>query len=177
MSLIVEDGTGIEGAESYISVSDATTYHAARGNDSWAALTPQRQEQALRIATEYMTGCYRGFWLGQRRLTTQGLDWPRAGVLIKDFRNVGYKTYGLIQFPFDKVPKEVQNACASLALRASIGKLVEDTSRPKIEETVGPIRVKYDQFASQQKVYPEIHAMIRIYLVNESSSMVKLSRC
>ncbi len=35
MALIVEDGTGLSTAESYISVADATTYHTARGNSSW----------------------------------------------------------------------------------------------------------------------------------------------
>ena len=35
MSLIVEDGTGLATAEAYISVADATTYHAARGNSTW----------------------------------------------------------------------------------------------------------------------------------------------
>jgi len=36
MSLIVEDGTGKSTSESYISVADASTYHAARGNTLWA---------------------------------------------------------------------------------------------------------------------------------------------
>ncbi|MFZ2407009.1 MAG: DnaT-like ssDNA-binding protein [Methylobacter sp.] len=35
MSLIVEDGTVVTNAESYISVADATTYHTARGNSTW----------------------------------------------------------------------------------------------------------------------------------------------
>ncbi len=35
MSLIVEDGTGLSTAESYISVADATTYHTDRGNATW----------------------------------------------------------------------------------------------------------------------------------------------
>ena len=39
MSLIVEDGTGLAGAESYVSVTDADTYHDKRGNTAWATLT------------------------------------------------------------------------------------------------------------------------------------------
>ena len=35
MSIIVEDGTGLATAETYISVVDATTYHTARGNSTW----------------------------------------------------------------------------------------------------------------------------------------------
>jgi hypothetical protein len=36
MALIVEDGTGLANAESYVSVADATTYHANIGNTAWA---------------------------------------------------------------------------------------------------------------------------------------------
>jgi len=35
MSIVVEDGTGLATAESYISVADAVTYHTARGNSTW----------------------------------------------------------------------------------------------------------------------------------------------
>ena len=35
MSLIVEDGTGLSTAESFISVADATTFHTDRGNSAW----------------------------------------------------------------------------------------------------------------------------------------------
>jgi len=35
MSIVVEDGTGLATAETYISVADATTYHTARGNSAW----------------------------------------------------------------------------------------------------------------------------------------------
>lgn len=35
MALIVEDGTGLSTAESFISVADAVTYHTNRGNTSW----------------------------------------------------------------------------------------------------------------------------------------------
>ena len=36
MAIVTEDGTGKADAESYISVADASTYHAARGNTEWA---------------------------------------------------------------------------------------------------------------------------------------------
>ena len=35
MSIVVEDGTGKANAESFISVTDASTYHSARGNMAW----------------------------------------------------------------------------------------------------------------------------------------------
>ncbi len=52
MSLIVEDGTGLATAESYISVVDFRLYHANRGN-----VVPEGEteiERILRVATEYI---------------------------------------------------------------------------------------------------------------------------
>ena len=79
-SLIVEDGTAKPDAESYISAADASTYHAARGNTDWAALTTLAKERALRRATDYMLQVYSLQWAGVRHTTTQALDWPRDGV-------------------------------------------------------------------------------------------------
>jgi len=39
MTLIVEDGTVVPNADSYLSVADADTYHQTRGNGAWFALT------------------------------------------------------------------------------------------------------------------------------------------
>ncbi len=52
MALIVEDGTGLSTAESYVSVTDYQTYNTERGIIDAAADGPI--EERLRIATEYI---------------------------------------------------------------------------------------------------------------------------
>lgn len=42
--LIVEDGTGIANADSYVSVAEADAYHVAFGNDLWAAIDPTKKK-------------------------------------------------------------------------------------------------------------------------------------
>ena len=67
MALIVEDGSIVTGAESYISVADASTYHSNRGNTAWASLsTDAIREQCLRKATDFMRQAYRSRWQGYR---------------------------------------------------------------------------------------------------------------
>jgi hypothetical protein len=85
MALIVEDGTGLANAESYVSVAAATTYHANVGNTAWAAITSDTtKEQLLRKATDYMVAQYRLQYAGCRRYSTQSLDWPRLYVPLID---------------------------------------------------------------------------------------------
>ena len=52
MTLIVEDGTGLANAESYVSVADATTYHANIGNTAWAAITSDATKEQLATANK-----------------------------------------------------------------------------------------------------------------------------
>jgi hypothetical protein len=181
MSLIVETGTGASDSESYLSVVDADTYHLNRGNTLWATITTLEKEQALRRATDYMMGKYRLRWLGRRVLITQALDWPRVGVVLEDFGGsqgrAGMGSYGLFQVPYTIVPLEVKNACAELAMRATMGPLVDDVSQNVTQETIGPITVKYDTTSPQYVRYLQIDQMIRVYLsAGGNVNMVKLGR-
>lgn len=162
MALIVEDGTIVAGAESYISVADADTYHSNRGATAWASLTTAAKEQALRKATDFMIQAYRQRWKGARMSATQALDWPRAWVYLGPGANDEFPNL----VADDVVPTEVKNACASLALRASSADLAPDLSQGKKRVKVGPIETEYDPYSPQSKRYAAIDAALAPYLAN-----------
>lgn len=157
MSLIVEDGTEVPGAESYITVADALTYHANLGNSTWATLTATQQEQALRRATNYMLQVYGPKWSGVRMTATQSLDWPRSGAYAHGFA-----------IAISVVPDAVQNACAELALKAAAGELLSDRKRAKVRVKVDVIETEYDRFASHATKYEAVEAMLNPYFKNVS---------
>jgi hypothetical protein len=129
MSLVTEDGTGLANAESYVSVADATTYHAARGNTAWASAILANQEIALRLATDYLETRY--VYRGTRKTIQQALLWPRLGVYI-DYINQTWPVNKLAQ------------ATCELALRALSSPLVNDQSSPNVKrEKVGSLEVEY----------------------------------
>lgn len=76
MALVVEDGTGLTNANSFVSVADADTYLADRGRTAWAALTTQQKEAALINATDFLNAAFG--WVGYRNTATQALAWPRT---------------------------------------------------------------------------------------------------
>lgn len=154
MSLVVENGSGLSDAESYASVSDSTAYHSALGNTSWAVLSSTLQEQALRRATIYLVGKYRLRWAGSRMTTSQSLDWPRSLVPVAD---TPYKSY----YPNNVVPKEVVDACCSMAIRAADGELLSDQSQRAASVTVGPISTSFEPGSTVATQYPEIDALLR----------------
>ena len=164
MALVVEDGTGKADAESYISVSDASAYHTARGNAAWAALASDTvREQCLRKATDYMLQNYRDSWKGARMTATQALDWPRGNVYTTPFINGASNEYPYLVAD-DIVPTEVKKACAELALKASAAALNPDLAKDIISQTVGPISTTYSASSPQQKRYRAIDMMLRPYL-------------
>ena len=162
MSLITEDGTGLSAAESLCSVDDSLTYHANRGNTTWATITTAQQEQALRRATDYMEEVFREKWAGFRNTTTQTLCWPRAWVPMKDAPS-GYVRFAAY-YPSTVVPPQVANACAELALRAASGDLMPDLTQAKISTSIAGITVNYDRFSQRSPEYKHIKGMLRPFL-------------
>lgn len=75
--MIVEDGTGVEGANSYVTVEYADTYHTDRANTAWTAATEDAKEAALIKATDYVEQVYADRWDGEAVYEDQPLSWPR----------------------------------------------------------------------------------------------------
>jgi hypothetical protein len=128
MSLVVEDGTGRADAESYLSVTDATAYHAKFGN-VWQDADTSKLEAALRRATQYIDAAYR--FRGCKLNSAQTLQWPRDAYTMASASLV---------WPVARI----QQACAELALRALTASLYVDQADTAVKsESVGPISVTY----------------------------------
>ena len=165
MSLITEIGTASATSESLCDTATALTYHADRGNSTWATTTTAQQEQALRRATDYMERVYKPQWQGLRVNRTQALDWPRVGVTAN-----GYYVLSTI------VPVPVQRACAELALRAAAGDLLVDTTQQKTSTKVGDIEVALDKYSPQAVQYPAVVALLQPYFGLQGGIVHKVIR-
>lgn len=167
MALIVENGTGLDNAESYLSVADATAYHTKMGNAvAWDAVGVEAvQEAMLRRATNYLRSRYYSMWAGTPIAPFQRLDWPRWGVPTWD----GYNAVAS-----DSVPEDIKAACAELALKAASGDLMPDTSQTVKREKVGPLEVEYDQYSPSSPAYQSIDAMLAPFLLPGSQPGVNV---
>jgi hypothetical protein len=161
MAIIVEDGSGLADAESYISVIDASAYHLKRGNTAWTDIDDvEIYEQLLIKATDYMIAQYRLRWAGYRSVTGQALDFPRAFVpLVDTYFSQPYLDSNI-------VPIQVKNACAELALKALTVELMPDLEQSVIREKVDVIEVEYDRFSPQQKRFSQIDAMLMPFFIS-----------
>lgn len=144
MALVVEDGSGLALADSYVSIADADAYHLAMGNTTWTGADSVK-EPALRRATQYIDANFT--FKGEPLTTTQGLEFPRVDA-------DGY----LPDWPI----KNLVAATCELALRALSGTLVDDTAAESIRrEKVGPIETEYFRNDGAQKRYPIVDKLLK----------------
>lgn len=155
MALIVEDGSGMVDADSYVSVADCTDYHAAMGNTAWASLDEPAQEAMLRRATQYIDVRYT--FRGQRLRSTQALAWPRD----------------IAPWPISAVV----TATCEAALRADSGLFRDQDGGEVISETVGKISVTYAQGGlGGQARFALIDSLLSPYTAGGSMSTIRLER-
>jgi len=122
MALVVENGTGLANADSYLSVADADAYHTNHSNSvTWSGATTANKEKALRLATQHLDAKYETRWVGTRWSITQALNWPRSYVVLYDIYSISTTT----------IPQQLTDACAELALKQlSDTDLMPDLTNP-----------------------------------------------
>lgn len=141
MTITVEDGTGLAGADAYISVADADTYFSAINNAAWAAASTADKEYAIVQATRYMEKRFGTRWKGIIATSTQALGWPRDAIY--DERGTELD---------DQVPLAIARACAEYAVHALTNDLIPPVVYPvadgapvpfgkvsRIMQKVGPV--------------------------------------
>lgn len=134
ITIVVEDGTGVASANSYVTVAEARTYAENRG----VTLSAVDDEVAAMLikAVDYLEAqCCR--YQGAKVDENQALCWPRTGV---------YFGSSETEFASDAIPNNLKSAQNALAMAVNQGiDLLPNllASDYVTEETVGPITTKY----------------------------------
>ena len=100
MGLILEDGSGIATANSYVTADEFKAFHVDRGNTLLAEADDDQIEAALVKGSDYLQQKFRLLWNGARATEQQRLDWPRRGVAVPDFFDPFFRDLGNIPLAF-----------------------------------------------------------------------------
>lgn len=151
MALVVEDGSVVEGANSYASYDALLLYAEERGHSSVESADEDAAEAALVRGTSYVDGRYASRWPGSKvGGREQTLAWPRR--LVVD-------SYG-DDVPDDEIPREIVWAACEAAIREldSPGSLTPDyvATQQIVSESVGPISVQYSDPGDSSGVRPVV---------------------
>jgi len=131
MALIVEDGTGIAGANTYADLTDIRAYASDRG------VTLSTDDVALEAdvhkAMDHLEGL-RARYQGWKTVATNALQFPRESVKID-----------CVALANDAIPVELINAECQLVIEQHNGVDLAPTRTEAfiIEDTTGPLTTKY----------------------------------
>lgn len=134
--LTLEDGSGVAGANSYVSVAFADEYFLTHpySADMWDALGTPEKERFLVTATMVLDSMFN--WYGRIAIPSQTLGWPRIGVYDRESRIV----------PFTSVPLQVKQAVCELALHYSKGDPFAPPSSTGLESLkIDVVELKFGQ--------------------------------
>jgi hypothetical protein len=131
-NIVVEDGSIVSGANSFVSIADAKAYAKDRGVSLGSGT--EIAEQLIQ-AMDYLA-TFRSLWKGTKVETTQPLQWPRKDVQIDD-----------ADWDETMIPPELVQAQCQLVIAQQQGIAlytnVAAGTLPVIKEVTGPLETTY----------------------------------
>lgn len=155
MALIIENGTGLPDANSYVSIEEADAYLGARNLTNWTGQSEEVKEAALINATDYLNLTYGHRIAGIPLSIAQSMIFPTTRYLVvptqvkKATMELAY--YSLSEPLFKRDQEEVRNVLVQKVER--IGPLTESTTYDR--------NVKYGNTAVR---VPAAHALMKAFL-------------
>lgn len=134
-TIIVEDGTGVANANSYVSEAELDSYSSDRG--VVIPSTSTAKQQYLILAMDYLSS-FDYQWKGKKTVDTNPLAWPRKEVSIS----------GLL-LADDEIPQALKNAQCLLVVEQTAGTLLFPKPVQSVieglvtQKTIGPITKKF----------------------------------
>lgn len=165
MALIIEDGSIVAGANSFVTLDFVNNYFEVRGITAWTG-TDIEKEYAIISGGDYLN--YNFVWNGVRVEKDQAMILPRYYLTSID----GYT------IDSDEIPEVVKFAQCELALRALSNELISDVAPGgnTIKEKVDVIEIEYTPTTAKQNAYTKVEHMLRGLIVSGyGSSIIPMS--
>lgn len=161
MALIVEDGTIVENANSYITLEYFKEYWALRGNNLDTKTDTNLVASIIR-GTQYVDSNFS--FLGNQKEEGQELTFPRINLVSRE----GFLITG--------IPTGLKKACCEAGLLESNGTVLlesKDNGVRKSSVTVGPIKksLEYNSAGASGKTYYSVKSYLKPYIKSLSGSV------
>lgn len=146
--IVIEDGTGVANANSYVERDEAVQYAADQG----VTFADDSTTDVLLYSAMRYLETFRNKYVGTIVDPAQSLAWPREDVVIAD-----------ADWPDNTIPPQLKNAQMQLAIYAKSTDLMPSVFGAFVlREKVGPIETEYSQAVRSdgQPYFPLIDSML-----------------
>jgi len=167
MPLVIEDGSLVANANSYVSVADARAYAEARASNF--PTNDAEGEAALIVAMDYLESL-RGEYQGSKVSPgVQSLQWPRTGVVIDGW-----------DVPYTFIPSELKFAQIQLAIESANGTDLMPTGdgREVIREKIDVLETEWapGSGGAAQPIFAKVQAFLAPLLNSGGLGRMKVTR-
>lgn len=152
MALIVENGTVVTGANTYVSQAYADSYFSIdeKFSATWAAMSDADKETRLRWATRVLD--QKVIWRGNKTVATSPLRWPRTGITDRDGNAVGANS----------MPDQLLQATCELAKFLATADPTTSQGGDALKRiVVDVIELEYQDGVSQPEAPPLLNQLLR----------------
>jgi hypothetical protein len=169
MALIIEDGSIVEDANSYISVAEFKAYHDARGIE-YDTFTDDQIEYAIIKAMDYIHLRWGSKFKGRIKDAAQQLDFPRVRLYDSNGRLV------------DNIPGKLKDATSEYSMRALTEELIPDPafntaglSLKRTREKIGPIEEETEYNPGSVAIYRKFTKadLLLAEFINSASGVIR----
>lgn len=165
VTVVKEDGTGLDTANSYATVAEAALYLEQTGRSAiepWLLASTDQKGAALIVGTQYMDTVFRVRYVGCRAAATadtQALEWPRDEV---------YAPSGAVIDSAD-IPVEIGQTAIEYALASLTDDLDVSTTSGEVKrlrQKVGPIETEteYATAVTLARIFPRATRILSRWL-------------
>lgn len=171
-TLIVEDGTIVANANSYVTVADVNTFCVNFGLTSWASLETSAKITAIIRATAFIDAEYN--FKGIKMSFDSSLEWPRWGVYDESDVDLTNLTPEEMYF-YQEIPQALKNACCRAAYEESVSagvlqsNLISNIKREKVDV----IETEYFNNQPSKTIYRTIEGFLKNLITNKNTSIIK----
>lgn len=169
--LVVEDGTGVSGANSYCSRDAADAYHEGiLYAEKWQEATEADKDRALAMATRLLDAHFRqpggSGWSGARVITTRDSPaWPRSGT---------YDTGGLL-IAATTIPTCLIEATAEFARRLIESNRIQQAEDTPVSMSSGGRSKSYGNAYTRPIVPPDVLRLIEHLTVSGGGRLLRVA--
>lgn len=146
--MIIETGTNVTNADSYVSVSYADAYHTLFGNTLWSSKTNPEKEMALIHGTRSIELLYGQKYLSIPLYRVQSLLFPRFTFVINGSQVVDAGV----------IPKQLKDAVCEAALLYTSGANVYPTPNNGMKVKANKVKIGDIEISEEYSKSPEAEA-------------------
>ena len=176
-TLVVEDGSIVANANTYVTLEETNTYHEDRANDEWFAIADNDDRIKIIIRAFWgLENIFRSHWVGfptnNNSAVPQVIAWPRKANQDSDDTdklNVNYRDIGLNNIPLEVKMAQMESALIELT-NPIVQKIITPDDYTKRDYIYHAVETEYQSDRPVRNTFPILDRTLSGFITASTDS-------